>query len=106
MVGLSTRQKSPRKHVKIEYSENGVDRVEQERSSDHDEGEVTGSKRRKKDRTKRQVGSLSWEPTNWREQLANIHEMRKSRDAPVDSQGCEKTADTSQSPEVRSAPSN
>lgn len=98
--GLSTKQKSSRKHVKIEYSGNGDDRVEQERSSDHDEGKVTGFKRRKRDKTKGQIRSLGWEPSNWREQLANIREMRKSRDAPVDSQGCEKTADTSQSPET------
>ena len=102
VVGLSTKQKSSRKHVKIEYSGNGDDRVEQEGSSDNDEGKVTAFKRRKNDRTKGQARALGWEPSNWREQLANIHEMRKSRDAPVDSQGCEKTADTSQSPEVRS----
>ena len=41
-----------------------------------------------------------WEPANWREQLANIREMRRDRDAPVDSQGCERTADMKASPEV------
>ncbi|EDO31265.1 predicted protein, partial [Nematostella vectensis] len=41
-----------------------------------------------------------WEPPNWRQQLENIRQMRASRDAPVDSQGCERTADTSTTPQV------
>ena len=55
----------------------------------------------KKDTSTAQTQGSTWQPPNWREQLANIREMRKTRDAPVDSQGCEKTADESQSPEVR-----
>lgn len=34
-----------------------------------------------------------WEPKNWRQLLANIREMRKERNAPVDTMGCEKCPD-------------
>ena len=61
------------------------------------------SKKRRKDTSAGQAPSSDWEPANWREQLANIREMRKSRDAPVDSQGCEKTADADETPEVMGA---
>ncbi|XP_048761051.2 endonuclease III-like protein 1 isoform X1 [Ostrea edulis] len=42
----------------------------------------------------------SWEPSLWRDQLKNIYEMRKSRDAPVDTMGCDVISDTLASPEV------
>jgi hypothetical protein len=41
-----------------------------------------------------------WEPKNWHEVLNNIREMRKQRDAPVDTMGCDKCADRSAPPEV------
>jgi endonuclease-3 len=41
-----------------------------------------------------------WEPKNWREVVSNIREMRKQRDAPVDTMGCDKCADESAPPEV------
>lgn len=41
-----------------------------------------------------------WEPTCWREQLNNMYEMRKNRDAPVDSMGCDVISDVSAKPEV------
>lgn len=34
-----------------------------------------------------------WEPNNWRKLLANIREMRKERNAPVDTMGCDKCYD-------------
>lgn len=34
-----------------------------------------------------------WEPQNWRQLLANIREMRKERNAPVDTMGCDKCYD-------------
>uniref|UniRef100_A0A8D0H0I0 Nth like DNA glycosylase 1 n=1 Tax=Sphenodon punctatus TaxID=8508 RepID=A0A8D0H0I0_SPHPU len=43
-----------------------------------------------------------WEPKNWPEQLANIREMRKGRDAPVDQMGAEKCFDSRAPPEVTS----
>lgn len=34
-----------------------------------------------------------WEPKHWRQLLANIREMRKERNAPVDTMGCDKCYD-------------
>lgn len=41
-----------------------------------------------------------WEPPDWRTQLQNINEMRKKRDAPVDTMGCDVISDALASPEV------
>ncbi|XP_062999163.1 endonuclease III-like protein 1 [Elgaria multicarinata webbii] len=41
-----------------------------------------------------------WEPRNWEQQLANIREMRKTRDAPVDQMGAGKCFDGDAPPEV------
>ncbi|XP_053132091.1 endonuclease III-like protein 1 isoform X2 [Hemicordylus capensis] len=41
-----------------------------------------------------------WEPRNWEQQLANIREMRKERDAPVDHMGGAKCFDHEAPPEV------
>ncbi|XP_001366843.2 endonuclease III-like protein 1 isoform X1 [Monodelphis domestica] len=43
---------------------------------------------------------LKWEPLNWRLQLENIREMRKSKDAPVDHMGAEQCHDQNAAPEV------
>ncbi|TFK10405.1 Ig kappa chain V-IV region B17 [Platysternon megacephalum] len=43
---------------------------------------------------------LKWEPGNWRQQLDNIREMRRNKDAPVDQMGAEKCFDSSAPPEV------
>ncbi|CAM4617168.1 unnamed protein product [Lepidochelys olivacea] len=43
---------------------------------------------------------LKWEPGNWKQQLDNIREMRRNKDAPVDQMGAEKCFDTSAPPEV------
>lgn len=42
-----------------------------------------------------------WEPNNWIQLLENIKVMRQDENAPVDSQGCERTADEKESPEAR-----
>lgn len=97
VAALSTKQKQPRRHVKIEYEK----RHQEDTSRDDKKLEDVAAKKRKKGMPATQTHSSGWQPSNWREQLANIREMRKSRDAPVDSQGCEKTADLNQSPEVR-----
>ena len=41
-----------------------------------------------------------WEPPDWRKQLENINEMRKNRDAPVDTMGCDVISDALASPQV------
>nr|XP_006129338.1 endonuclease III-like protein 1 isoform X1 [Pelodiscus sinensis] len=43
---------------------------------------------------------LKWEPGNWRQQLENIREMRRHKDAPVDQMGAEKCFDSGAPPEV------
>lgn len=39
-------------------------------------------------------------PSNWEEQLANIQEMRRKKDAPVDTMGCDVITDQKASPQV------
>lgn len=42
----------------------------------------------------------SWRPANWETTLDKIREMRKNKDAPVDSMGCDKCVDQDSKPEV------
>lgn len=37
--------------------------------------------------------AVAWTPTNWEKILTNIREMRKHRDAPVDTMGCHKCSE-------------
>lgn len=48
-----------------------------------------------------QKKTSDWEPPLWREQLKNIYEMRKYRNAPVDTMGCDVISDILASPEVK-----
>jgi hypothetical protein len=79
-----------RQHVSVAY-ENCV-KNESDRKQDTAHGNSstaeTGNKK------------LKWEPKNWHEVLNNIREMRKQRDAPVDTMGCDKCADEDARPEV------
>ena len=43
----------------------------------------------------------AWEPINWRDQLRGIEEMRKDRDAPVDTMGCERCHDHDALPHIQ-----
>lgn len=54
-----------------------------------------------KEVAKRVAISSSKEPPHWQEQYANIVEMRKKRDAPVDFYGCEKLAEVPAEPPLR-----
>lgn len=47
------------------------------------------------------VKAPSWEPQDWRQQLANIRTMRSGKDAPVDQLGVEHCYDPSAPPKVR-----
>ena len=70
----------------------------------------TKTKQFKDVRTKRHISPVyedddnvkksKWEPQDWEQQLKNIYEMRKDRDAPVDSMGCDRISDTSAQPNV------
>lgn len=46
----------------------------------------------------------SWEPQDWRQQLANIRTMRSGKDAPVDQLGVEHCYDPNASPKVGGGP--
>ncbi len=41
-----------------------------------------------------------WEPPLWKQQLLNIYEMRRFRDAAVDTMGCDRISDKSADPKV------
>lgn len=64
--------------LKVEYEEGGAE----------DEDATHAAKRDK------------WQPTLWRQQLLNIYEMRRRRDAPVDVMGCDRIADRNAEPRV------
>lgn len=52
----------------------------------------------------KQLKAPSWEPQDWRQQLANIRTMRSGKDAPVDHLGVEHCYDLSAPPEVGRGP--
>lgn len=52
----------------------------------------------------KQLKAPSWEPQDWRQQLANIRTMRSGKDAPVDQLGIEHCYDPSAPPEVGRGP--
>lgn len=41
-----------------------------------------------------------WYPPNWKTTVENVRKMRKDNIAPVDDMGCDKAADSNESPEV------
>ena len=41
-----------------------------------------------------------WQPSLWKQQLLNIYEMRRCRDAPVDTMGCDRISDQNAEPKV------
>lgn len=110
---LNKNRVKSRKHITVEYEneENATSHSDSRkrktsatsaREKQNVKNDNPSVKRGKKERkvadvTKRDVG---WEPGNWKEQLANIRQMRRDRDAPVDSQGCERTADIKATPQV------
>lgn len=77
-INPSTRKRKLKEKVEIKYEETEPEQVN----------------------SAKKEGS-SWEPSLWRDQLKNIYEMRKSRDAPVDTMGCDVISDTLASPEVK-----
>lgn len=84
---------SRRKHVKVEYENEG--KSNRKPSSENDSFVPHES-----DTSSKKAKTEVWMPERWREQLDNIMTMRESKDAPVDSMGCERTADMTASPEV------
>lgn len=74
---VSTKKRQRRDKVEIKYEESPL---EEHQNVKHE--------------------SPGWEPPLWREQLKNIYDMRKFRNAAVDSMGCDVISDALASPEV------
>lgn len=47
------------------------------------------------------IENMKWKPKDWSLKLDNIRKMRSALDAPVDTMGCERLAQTSADPQVR-----
>lgn len=110
----SLRQQIKRKHIKIEpvttntatytatsnIPQNGVNNPKQEYKVDLkvkqesiEGGAPAASTDLKHSLENVEIDPEKWYPLNWKEQLANIIEMRKLRDAPVDTMGCDVISD-------------
>ena len=63
IAALSTNQKEPKRHIKIEYEK----RHEEDSSRDDKKTEDVAAKKRKKDTSTAQTEGLTWQPLNWRE---------------------------------------
>ena len=111
-VGRTLRSTSRRKHVKIEYESkeqtqnDGEGHVSQSESntSSGNESYPRANKRPRKEASNVEIKTENasvWTPKNWQQQLDNIREMRRNRDAAVDHQGCERTADETAPPDVQ-----
>ncbi|XP_078691665.1 endonuclease III-like protein 1 [Branchiostoma floridae x Branchiostoma belcheri] len=87
-------QKTAQKRVKREHT-----KIEYEAKA---EGDAKGSSRSAKPKTApSSIKKERWEPGRWREQLENIKRMRATRDAPVDTMGCQTCPDKDASPKVK-----
>lgn len=76
---LASTSPKKRQHIQVEYDD------------------VSPSKVKKEENV---MQSEDGKPLHWEAVLNNLREMRKNRDAPVDSMGCHKCPDESESPEV------
>lgn len=122
-LAAGSKKATERKHIKIESDESEKPTTSREvkkeikEEPDQDEKVVKkGAKRKSNDKKAAGIktepdvndkenggddggGGVSeekqtkWEPNNWRQLLANIREMRKERNAPVDTMGCDKCYD-------------
>lgn len=93
--------------VKVEpkFAENSVHDLKKEQPNNISIGKKRKGKKEKTELKYETENSVDvkkekWEPTNWRQQLKNMYEMRKNRDAPVDSMGCDVISDVTAKPEV------
>ncbi|XP_076439580.1 endonuclease III-like protein 1 [Babylonia areolata] len=116
-VGIpASKSGSKRRHVKIDYNtdkgavgdknsqvtvktEQGDNTVDQSTKPAKKESSETG-KYVFNVKDEPDVKTVKWEPPLWQEQLANIFEMRKFRDAPVDTMGCDIIGDREASPKT------
>ncbi|CAH1794331.1 unnamed protein product [Owenia fusiformis] len=84
---IDTNKGRKRSYLKIEYeSRESVKTI------------VLDGEKKSEDSEKRE--NKVWQPQHWNQVLTNIREMRKERDAPVDTMGCDRIADQNASPPV------
>lgn len=88
--GATKAKTSRRRHVSVAFEDNVYMEPVQKEGINHGNSEARDAENKKS----------KWEPKNWHEVVNNIREMRKQRDAPVDTMGCDKCADESAPPEV------
>lgn len=81
---LASTSPKKRQHIKIEYDDTSPTKIKKEETERED----------------KKVHLKDGKRLHWEEVLNNLREMRKSRDAPVDSMGCHKCPDESESPQV------
>lgn len=91
--------------VRVKFVENSAHDLKKEQPNNISIGKKRKGKQEKTEikyetETSVDVKKDKWEPTNWRQQLKNMYEMRKNRDAPVDSMGCDVISDVTAKPEV------
>ncbi len=92
-----TAQQSLIKNEELESKDHTTKQKSQQKKRKNKSPKVVSPK---KEKAEERVVSSGWEPPNWREVLNKIKVMRQNEDAPVDSQGCERTADEDEKPEV------
>lgn len=106
---VGSKKANERKHIKIESDENRkpTTSIEIKQEIEDDSKSVKqGTKRKSNDKKPIAIKTegtecvpesnekqTKWEPNNWQQLLANIREMRKERNAPVDTMGCDKCYD-------------
>eukprot|EP00043_Microstomoeca_roanoka_P009657 m.91915 g.91915 ORF g.91915 m.91915 type:complete len:388 (-) comp14650_c0_seq3:57-1220(-) len=102
--GLSSKRarRKPRQHLPVKYEEvepdltelKSASEIKQEIKTEDSETDPAGQSR-DQDSSDMKPTARSKEPPNWRAVYDNIVHMRRNRDAPVDTLGCEVLADPS-----------
>ncbi|PSN34065.1 Endonuclease III-like protein 1 [Blattella germanica] len=90
-ISAKKPKKTKRQHVTVAYDEPSKDDNGSKQSQIKEEQSTKDDTEMKK---------TKWEPKNWLEVVNNIREMRKNRDAPVDTMGCDKCSDDNAPVEV------
>ena len=88
-----------KRHVKVEYDndhrgDNGTN-LQNTESQNEIKAETSSG-----DNEKQEMKKVKWEPEHWKQHLENIYEMRKFRNAPVDTMGCDRISDLKAEPQV------
>lgn len=92
---LNSTSPKKREHIKLEYEESSATKIKRE-----NDGEIENKTHLKTEiKTEHDPGK----PMLWERVLKNLREMRKNKDAPVDSMGTQKCPDENELPQVCTA---